>query len=218
MKLYWHPLSPPSRAVYLGLKVMGCEFEEIVVDLPAGEHKSESYLKINPAGQVPCLVDDDLCLAESRAILIYLAIKTKSDLYPASAKARAQIDQTLFWDMGSFWPKIPPIAVPGLLKNDPEAMMAALPAVKPALDQLEAMISDQGWVCGGKCTLADISIQGTISGLLVLFKYEKNWKDELEIKDDSKIMVWHENMKKLTGWKELFMGKAMPAMGLPVPE
>merc|ERR1711953_998604 len=218
MKLYWHPLSPPSRAVYLGLKAMGCEFEDQVIDVPAGEHKTEAYLKINPAGQVPALVDDDLRLAESRAILVYSAQKTKSDLYPACPKARAKIDQALYWDMENLWSKIPAIVIPGLFKNDCDAMMEGLKAIVPAIEQLNSMISKEGWVCGAKCTLADISIQGTISGLLVLFKHGKDWRKELSIEDKSGIVAWHDNMKTVTGWKELFMEKVFPAYGIPVPE
>ena len=80
------------------------------------------------------------------------------------------------------------------------------------------MISEEGWCAGKKCTLADISIQGTISGLLVLFKYGKNWSDELNIPEKKGIVAWHDNMKTLPGWKDLFIGKAFPALGLPIPE
>merc|ERR1711941_142638 len=162
------------------VQVMGCEFEEHVVD-------------------------GDLCLAESRAILIYLAKKTKSDLYPNSPKAQAKIDQALYWDQGTFWPKIPAIVVPGIFKGDEEGMMAGIPPVLPVIERLNEMISDEGYVCGAKCTLADISIQGTISALLVLFKYGKDWRKELNIEDKKGIQKWHDNMKKLPGWRELFM-------------
>ena len=193
---------------------MGCEFEEHVVNVPAGEHKSEAYLKINPAGQVPCLVDGDMCLAESRAILVYLALKTKSDLYPASPKARAEIDQAMFWDM-DFWPKVVKVIVPGLFKGDEEAMMAGLLDVVPGIDQLNSMISKEGWVCGAKCTLADISIQGTISGLKVLAKFGKNFTEELKFSEKNGIMAWHGNMQKLQGWKDLFEVQLNAALGLP---
>jgi glutathione S-transferase len=50
-------------------------FESITVNLQAGEHRRPEFLKINPAGKIPVLIDDDLVLTESVATLLYLAEK-----------------------------------------------------------------------------------------------------------------------------------------------
>lgn len=65
-----------------------------------GEQFSAEFTKLNPLQKVPVLVDGDFALGESRAILAYLVDTTNpgSDLYPADPKARALVDEKLFYD------------------------------------------------------------------------------------------------------------------------
>merc|ERR1711962_1202118 len=64
-------------------------------------------LKINPQHNVPALVDGDFKLNESRAIALYLVNAHGKDnkLYPTEAKARAIVDQRMYFDMGNFYDK-----------------------------------------------------------------------------------------------------------------
>mmetsp|Transcript_26854 Transcript_26854/g.38544 ORF Transcript_26854/g.38544 Transcript_26854/m.38544 type:complete len:150 (+) Transcript_26854:1872-2321(+) len=74
MKLYYFPLSQPSRSVLLLIKEAKIDCEVITVDLMKGEHKKPEYLAVNPLGLVPSIVDDDgFVLCESGAVLTYLA-------------------------------------------------------------------------------------------------------------------------------------------------
>lgn len=75
MKLYYHHLSGHSHRVRLFLSLLGVKYEAIEVDLAAGAHKSPEYLKLNRFGQVPVLVDGSDVIADSNAILVYLARK-----------------------------------------------------------------------------------------------------------------------------------------------
>lgn len=75
LKLYYHPLSPPSRFVHILLKDGNIPFDVHVIDLFKGEQKGEEYAKINPNKTVPSLVDGDLVLWESHAIAKYLCDK-----------------------------------------------------------------------------------------------------------------------------------------------
>lgn len=70
-----------------------------------GEQHTPAYLKLNPAHEVPVLVEDDFVLTESRAILQYLANSRKpgSDLYPTEPRARARVDQRLSYDSALFF-------------------------------------------------------------------------------------------------------------------
>lgn len=70
------------------------------VDLRAGQHHDEEFLKLNPAHQIPVLVDGDFVVTESRAIMAYLVNSRKpgSPLYPVNSKARARVDQRLYYD------------------------------------------------------------------------------------------------------------------------
>lgn len=75
IKLYRHPLSGHSHRVELLLSILGLKFEMIDVDLMAGEHKHVEFLAKNIFGQVPALEDGATTLADSNAILVFLASK-----------------------------------------------------------------------------------------------------------------------------------------------
>lgn len=73
IKLYRHPLSGHSHRAELFLSILGLDAEIIDVDLANGGHKTPEFLKKNAFGQLPVLEDGDVVLADSNAILIYLA-------------------------------------------------------------------------------------------------------------------------------------------------
>lgn len=73
------------------LQELEVPFESVVVDLRAGEHRKPSFLQLNPAGRLPVLVDGDLVLTESVAIVVYLADKYPAKGFmPVDAQERAQ--------------------------------------------------------------------------------------------------------------------------------
>lgn len=73
LKLYRHPLSGHSHRAALFLSILGLDADIIDVDLMQGEHKQVEFLKKNIFGQVPVLEDGDVTIADSNAILVYLA-------------------------------------------------------------------------------------------------------------------------------------------------
>jgi glutathione S-transferase len=103
MKLYMHPVSNASRPVRLYMAEKGIDCEEVVVDLMKGEHYQEPYVSMNPSKQVPYLVDGDLLLTESAAILRYLAGKYGHPEYPADLKERAKVDELMDWFNTQFY-------------------------------------------------------------------------------------------------------------------
>jgi glutathione S-transferase len=91
MQLYTHPLSTYARRVTMAALEKGLELETVVVDMGAREHRGEEYKRLNPYGRVPSLVDGDLVLYESTAILEYLEEKFPSPpLMPDGAADRAR--------------------------------------------------------------------------------------------------------------------------------
>ena len=88
LKLHYHPISTYARRVRIALLEKKLEAELIEVDMMRGAHRKEPYLSLNPYGRVPTLVDDDLVLFESTAILEYLETK-----YPEPALVPADIQQ-----------------------------------------------------------------------------------------------------------------------------
>jgi glutathione S-transferase len=75
IKLYNFPRSGHAHRVELMLSLLQLPTELIFVDLAKGAHKQPEYLAINPMGQVPAIDDQGVVLADSNAILVYLAQK-----------------------------------------------------------------------------------------------------------------------------------------------
>ena len=99
MKLYGFGPTRSLRALW-GLKELGLEYEFIPVNLVAGEHRRPEYLALNPAGKVPVLVDGDLIIPESAAIVLYLAEKyPQSGLMPTRLDQRAQVYRWVMFAM-----------------------------------------------------------------------------------------------------------------------
>ena len=74
IRVHSHPLSGHVHRVELLLSLLGLPFERVNVDLATAEHKLPAFLALNPFGQLPVIEDGDLVLADSNAILVYLAM------------------------------------------------------------------------------------------------------------------------------------------------
>ena len=74
MKLYFNPQSRAQIAKWM-LDECGAAYEVVPIDFAKREHKSPEFLKINPAGKLPALVDGDAKIFETAAICLYLADK-----------------------------------------------------------------------------------------------------------------------------------------------
>ncbi|MDB5512816.1 MAG: glutathione S-transferase family protein [Enterovirga sp.] len=87
MKFYFN-LSPNPMKVALALEEMGLAFEAVPVDARTGAQFAPDFLAINPNGKVPALLDGDVTVFDSNAILLYLAEKTGQFGAGAGGKAR----------------------------------------------------------------------------------------------------------------------------------
>ena len=97
MKLYEFA---PTRSIRVRwtLQELGVPFDAIQVNLMAGEHRQPDFLKLNPAGKLPVLVDGDVVLTESVAIVLYLAEKyADRGLLPPTVEERAQLNRWLLF-------------------------------------------------------------------------------------------------------------------------
>ncbi|AJD48756.1 glutathione S-transferase [Isoalcanivorax pacificus W11-5] len=98
--------TPNGWKASVTLEEMGLPYNVIALDLMKGEQKKPGFLKINPNGRIPAIVDHDngdFPVFESGAIMIYLAEKTGM-LMPADAKGRSQVIQWLMFQMGGLGP------------------------------------------------------------------------------------------------------------------
>jgi GST-like protein len=90
IKLYYHP-SPNPAKVALFLEEAGLPYEIVPIDTRKGEQHSPSYRAINPNAKTPALVDGEVTLFDSNAILLYLAERTGRFLPENTPVARAEL-------------------------------------------------------------------------------------------------------------------------------
>ncbi|MFP6626322.1 MAG: glutathione S-transferase N-terminal domain-containing protein [Deltaproteobacteria bacterium] len=98
--------TPNGWKVSIALEEMGLDYHVHSLNLMGGDQKEPDYLKINPNGRIPTIVDrdaGDFAVFESGAILIYLAEKTGL-LLPTNAKGRSRVVQWLMFQMGGIGP------------------------------------------------------------------------------------------------------------------
>jgi glutathione S-transferase len=103
--LYTAP-TPNGWKASVTLEELGLPYEVKPVNIGAGEQKAPEYLKLNPNGRIPTIVDraaDNFAVFESGAIMIYLAEKTGL-LMPTDAMGRSRVIQWLMFQMGGVGP------------------------------------------------------------------------------------------------------------------
>ncbi|KMT64984.1 glutathione S-transferase family protein [Catenovulum maritimum] len=158
IKLYTFPLSGHSHRVELFLSLLGLEAELINLDLANGEHKTPEFLAKNPAGQIPVLEDGDITLADSNAILLYLANKydAKRNWYPEDLLQQVEIQKYFSLAAGklTFGPcnaRLINVFGAALDKS------FALTISHSFLTLFNQDLANKNWLVGDKPSLADIA-------------------------------------------------------------
>ena len=98
--------TPNGWKASVALEELGLPYEVHALDLSQDDQRTAAYLRLNPNGRIPAIVDRenvDFAVFESGAILIYLAEKT-GRLMPADAKGRSRVLQWLMFQMGGIGP------------------------------------------------------------------------------------------------------------------
>ncbi|NLY93122.1 MAG: glutathione S-transferase family protein [Myxococcales bacterium] len=162
MKLYTHPLSTYARRVTMAALEKGIELETVVVDMAAREHRGEAYKKLNPYGRVPTLVDGDLVLYESTAILEYLEDRFPSPpLVPEDAADRARTRMHMKLCDLQLTPQTSTIIFPKrFIPKDRwrlDAMEKAKQEIEAHLAILDRELEGKTWLVAERFTLAELA-------------------------------------------------------------
>ena len=157
IELHYYP-SNASFAPHLLLEEMGVAYKLREVDRANGEHKSPAYLRLNPNGLIPVLVDGDLVLYETAAILMHLA-----DCHPGfcpapSTPERAPYYKWMVWLTNTLQAMLIHYFYPERMGADAADVKARAEAqIAPMLDQLDAELARHGspWLLGRQYTAVD---------------------------------------------------------------
>ena len=185
--LYRHPLSGHSHRAELMISLLGLDAKIIDVDLMAGAHKSDDFLQKNAFGQVPVLEDGELTIADSNAILIYLANQYDSEgqWNPKDPAQAAEVQRFLSVAAG-------PVA------NGPASArlvnvfgagldhQRAKDIASGLFNVLEQRLSEHNWLVGDHATIADVANYAYIAhapeGDISLVEYPaiSSWLERIE--------------------------------------
>jgi glutathione S-transferase len=204
MKLYSIALSNNCRRVNATLQHLGIECDVIEQNLP--DLKTSDFLGMNPNGKVPTLVDGDLNLWESRAIMQYVATKKPGNtLWPSDPKQQANIARWQFWEASHLSKGTTGYAFERLFKKmfmkqdaDPAALAAAEKEWHLYAPILNAQLESNKWVAGSELTLADFSVGACFSfaepsGLpMENYKHITDWLGRL-----NEVPAWKNTAPKL---------------------
>lgn len=166
MKLYEFP---PTRSIRVRwtLQELGVDFDAVTVNLMAGEHRKPEFLGINPAGKIPVLVDDDLVLTESVAIVVYLADKyPEKQFLPADPRGRAEAMRWLLFTATELEQPLWRIAKHNFIYPEERRLPADIALAREdfaAMAQvMEAHMTGREFVAGDHVTVADFVLGYTL--------------------------------------------------------
>ncbi len=159
MKIYGDSISGNCLKVKWTADFLGLPYMWIETNILDGESRTETFLAVNPAGQVPAVIlPDGRPLAQSNAIILYLA--EGSQLIPADAYDRARMFEWLFWEQYSHEPyvAVARFQVRYLGKSVADLDERIVERGASALRRLETALADAPFLVGERVTLADLAL------------------------------------------------------------
>lgn len=187
IRLYRFALSGHAHRVELFLALLGLPVELVDVDLAAGAQRAPEFLALNPFGQVPVIVDGDVVIADSNAILVYLARRYDGGgtWLPRDPEGEARVQQWLSVAAGplAFGPAAARIAVlfGGAIDRD-----AALGVAGRLFGVLDVHLSGRRFLVGAAPTIADVALYSYTAVApeggcdMAPYRHVAAWVDRLE--------------------------------------
>ncbi|OZI80025.1 glutathione S-transferase [Bordetella genomosp. 2] len=159
MKLYGMGPTRSLRARW-ALQELDAQFEFVPVDLQAGEHRHPDFLRLNPAGKLPVLVDGDQVITESAAIVMYLAEKyADKGLMPASLQDRAQAYRWSFFAVTELEQPLWRIARHSFVYPEAKRLPADIPLAREEFLEMAAVLDQhmegREFIAGERISIAD---------------------------------------------------------------
>ncbi len=200
MKLYGSPLSGHTHRVQLFLSLLNLPYEFVTIDMANRQNRSEEYLAMNAFGEVPVLRDGDVVLADSTAILVYLAAKHDAGGHwmPREPLAAATVQRWLSTASGkiAYGPCAARlVTVFGAPLNHETAVGIA----NRLFDVLEQELNGRRYLVGDQATIADIAAYSYI---------EHAPEGGVSLKPYPNIRAWLANVRALPGYMPMPATKA----------
>lgn len=181
----------PTRSLRVRwtLQELGVPFQSVTVDLSRNEHQLPDFLALNPAAKLPVLVDGDLVLNESAAIVLYLAEKyADKDLVPRDLRERADMTRWLLFTVTELEQPLWRIARNTFVYAECDRVPADVPIARRDFESMAAVMDahmrGREFVVGNQVTVADFVLAYTLDwaneeGLLAKFPQLKAYMEKL---------------------------------------
>ena len=210
LKIYGFDFSSPANKVRMCANALGLEYEYIQVNMQEGEHKSDKYLAVNPAGKVPAIDDDGFTLFESNAIMKYFCDKSSSSYYPKDPLERAVVDQWcdfvsihVYMALGRV--VFNKIVAPQMgFDVDERSLRDGQVFLGQFLPVIEGQLGKTELLAGDELTIADFCLLATVDPAEMI---------ELDLTPYPKLNAWRENQRAQEFYQNVhkFFGESMMA-------
>ena len=198
MKIYWIKAQAPQRVLAL-VKHLGIEAEFVELDLMAGGLKTPEYAALNPNKKVPTLIDGDLVLWESLAIMAHLCIKSGSDMWPVKNPAeQVEVLRWLSWSDCHWSPAVAPFyfehvvkATFGIGPPDSASLKTCVKELVRYAKVLDGHLAGRNFIACERLTIADF----------VLASMATYWREsEMPFESHLNVVRWIDNLNRIPAW------------------
>ena len=209
MKLYEFAPTRSIRVRWM-LQELEVPFESVTVNLINGEHRRPEFLKINPAGRVPVVVDGDLVLTESIAIVLYLAEKyPDKGFLPSELAERAQVYKWLLFTTTELEQPLWRISHHTALYPEdrrlPGEVVLAREDFTPMAAVLDRHMDGRQFIVGDRVTVADF-----------VMAYTLDWANEVKLLENFLRLKNYIDRMYARPHAAMRIAKAFASLGMPV--
>jgi glutathione S-transferase len=198
MKIYWIKAQAPRRVLAL-VKHLGVKADLVEINLAAGGLKAPEYVALNPNMKAPTLVDGDVVLWESSAIMAHLCIKSQSDMWPVRDLAE-QVDvlRWLSWNDCHWSPAVGPFYFEhivkrtfGIGKPDRESLTSKVDDLVRYARVLDLHLGTHAFAACNRLTIADFQLASMAT----------DWRvSEMPLESFPNVVRWLDSLLLIPAW------------------
>jgi glutathione S-transferase len=198
MRVYWFKAQAPRRVLAL-IKHLGVQADLVEVDMMGGALRAADYVALNPNMKAPTLVDGDLVLWESAAIMAYLCAKSGSDMWPAhNPVEQVEVLRWLSWNDCHWAPSVAPFYFEHVVKStfgigpaDTASLGPKAPDLIKYAHVLDSHLSGRSHVACGRLTIADFQLASMAT----------YWREsEMPLEPFPNIVRWIDGLMRNAAW------------------
>lgn len=194
IKIYGSAQGSAARCIWM-LEELAVPYEQQSLNFKEKEHKAEWYLKLNPNGKVPTLIDGEFVLWESCAINNYLAEKYRPEMLGTTIEERALVSQWLLWGLNHLQRNIDPVLYFMMFSmGTAEAADQGRADVVRYFEVLDAHLAGKDFVVGSSFTVADVCLASIVLTAL---------QCTMELGAYQNILAWYEKIKLRPSFSKL---------------